>query len=235
MRIALFKHFAWVGCLAAAATLAPSSQAASITAQLTCSLNVLGGGCDNVGPYGTVTLDDSAADGTLKISVTLGNPGQKFKDLVLAFDGAATSITENDPINTVVLNANAFTISPYTGAFDIGDSTTQHGWNGDSGYMAILSGDANLLLTDFLNAKDTLGKVSVALHIQDIGSASGEDCDGSGTKDPCDPTMTGPGSLKIGGLFRPDGDIPEVPEPSTVLLMGGALLGLGLLRKKRNG
>ncbi len=29
------------------------------------------------------------------------------------------------------------------------------------------------------------------------------------------------------------GDIPDVPEPSTILLMGGALLGLGLLKKKR--
>jgi hypothetical protein len=50
--------------------------------------------------------------------------------------------------------------------------------------------------------------------------------------------MTGKGSLKIGGLFKRDGDVPpppEVPEPSTMLLMGGALLGLGLLRKKRNG
>ncbi len=31
-----------------------------------------------------------------------------------------------------------------------------------------------------------------------------------------------------------DGNLGEAPEPSTVLLMGGALVGLGLLRKKRN-
>lgn len=39
-------------------------------------------------------------------------------------------------------------------------------------------------------------------------------------------------------IARPDttdgGEVPDVPEPSTVLLMGGALLGLGLIRKKRN-
>ena len=74
----------------------------------------------------------------------------------------------------------------------------------------------------------------VALHIQSIGSSSGGDCDGSGDEDPCIPGMAGEGSLKIGGVFEPDGDIPEIPEPSTVLLMGGALLGLGYWRKRRN-
>lgn len=34
--------------------------------------------------------------------------------------------------------------------------------------------------------------------------------------------------------FGGDGDIGEAPEPSTVLLMSGALLGLAVLRKKRN-
>jgi hypothetical protein len=39
-------------------------------------------------------------------------------------------------------------------------------------------------------------------------------------------------------IARPDttdgGEVPEVPEPSTVLLMGGSLLALGYFRKRRN-
>jgi len=238
MAMVWFRNFAWASCLAAAAAFAPSSQAASITAELTCSLNVLNTSCNNIGPYGTVKLDDSIGNGDLTITVTLGNPGQKFRDLMLAFSGSAATVTENDPNNIVTLSSDAFTINPYLGAFDIGDvgnpTGTQQGWNGDSGYTAILSGNADLLLTDFLGALDSNGKVSVALHIQNIGSASGGDCDGSGTKDPCDPTKTGAGSLKIGGTFERDEDIPGVPEPSTMLLMGGSLLALGYFRKKRN-
>jgi hypothetical protein len=238
MRKVWIRNYTFAGCLAAAMLAAPQSQAASITAQLTCSLNVLNTSCNNIGPYGTVKLDDSIGNGDLTITVTLGNSGQKFIDLMLAFGGAATSITENDPNNIVTLSANAFTIQPYLGAFDIGDvgnpTGTAQGWNGDSGYTAVLSGNADLLLTDFLNALDSNGKVSVALHIQNIGSTSGGDCDGSGTKAPCDPTMTGPGSLKIGGTFKRDDDVPPVPEPSTMLLMGGSLLALGYFRKRRN-
>lgn len=236
----VINHLAKAAALAAVLLLAPVSQADTITAELTCILNNLNAGpCGSAGPFGTVKLDDSVGNGDIKITVTLGNPGQKFRDLMLAFGGTATSITENDPNNIVILKADSFTISPYLGAFDIGDvgnpAGTQHGWDGNSGYTTVLAGNTDLFLTDFLNALDTKGKISVALHIQNIGSASGGDCDGSGTKAPCVPGMTGPGSLKVGGVFKRDGgDIPEVPEPSTMLLMGGSLLALGYFRKRRN-
>lgn len=231
MRLGLVRNFAWAGCLAAAAAFAPSSQAASITAQLDCNLNVLKdtGSCDGTS-FGTVKIDDSIGGGMVTLTVTLGS-GLKFKDMVLAFGGSATSIWDtNDAANTVVLNEDSFTIGPNgsIGFFDIGDETTQNGWDGDSGYSVILDGNQDLALIDFLNAFDTTTKLSVALHIQSIGP---DECN---TPSTCIPGTVGGGSLFQGGTFKRDGDIPDVPEPSTILLMGGALLGLGLLKKKRN-
>jgi hypothetical protein len=43
----------------------------------------------------------------------------------------------------------------------------------------------------------------------------------------------GPNELGRPSAIGGEGNIGEAPEPSTVLLMGGALVGLGLLRKKR--
>ena len=243
MLMASFKHFAWVGCLAAAATLTPSSQAASITAQLTCSLNVLSstGACNNIGPFGTVKPEE-VISGDLKLTVDLLNPTPKFRDLVLNFGGAATSLLSSDGQAILLspdgfgLTPDGFTINPYDGKFDIGVNDN-NGWNYDGAgvYMTTLSGGGgvDLLLSDFM-VLDSLGNLQVAIHIQDIGDINGEDCDGADDPAPCVPGMEGDGSLKIGGTFKRDGDLPGVPEPSTMLLMGGALLGLGLLKKKRN-
>jgi hypothetical protein len=234
MRSGLVKGFAWVGCLAAAAAFAPNSQAASITAQLTCSLNILNssGSCNNIGPFGTVKIDDTPGNGDLLLTVDLFNATPKFRDLMLNFAGTATTISSSD--GQAELDPDGFSIAPYGGLFDVGESGGQ-GWNysGTGPYITTLSGDVDLLLSDFMTL-DSEGNLQVALHIQDIGSASGGDCDGSGEKDPCVPGKDGDGSLKIGGGFQFDDEVPDVPEPSTMLLMGGALLGLAMLRKKRN-
>lgn len=216
--------------LALATIVVPSTRAASITAELTCSLNILGTSCDNIGPFGTVAIEDVGND--VRITVDLLNPNLKFRDLMVAFGGTATTIGSDDA-QAVELAFDFFTISPYIGAFDIGNKDDQ-GWVGDSGYSAVLSGDAVLSVGDFLNAFDTLNKVSVALHIQNIGASAGEDCDGADDPHPCVPGMEGPGSLKIGGVFEPDEELPEIPEPSTMLLMGAGLLGFGYWRKRRN-
>lgn len=236
MRSGLVRSFAWVGCLAAAAAFAPNSQAASITAQLTCSLNILNssGSCNNIGPFGTVKIDDTPGNGDLLLTVDLLNATPKFRDLMLNFAGTALTISSSD--GQATLTPNGFSINPYTGLFDVGKSGGQ-GWSysGTGPYTTTLvgGGGVDLLLADFMTL-DSLGNLQVALHIQDIGSASGGDCDGSGEKDPCVPGKEGDGSLKIGGTFTRDGEVPDVPEPSTMLLMGGALLGLAMLRKKRN-
>lgn len=95
--------------------------------------------------------------------------------------------------------------------------------------MLIGGNTTPLTLANFLGAlDDDLSKLSVALHLQSIGPG---ECN---TPDTCEPGTTGGGSLFVGGTFERDGDIPDVPEPSTILLMGGSLLGLGYLRKRRS-
>jgi hypothetical protein len=234
MAMVRIKNYVWAGCLAAAAALAPNLQAAGITAELTCSLNILNssGACNDIGPYGTVKIDDTPGNGDLKLTVDLLNATPKFRDLMLNFGGAATSVSSAD--GQATLSPNGFSITPYAGLFDVGKSGGQ-GWaySGAGAYTTVLSGDVDLLLADFM-VLDSLGNLQVAVHIQDIGDINGGDCDGSGEKNPCVPGLDGDGSLKIGGVFTRDGDIPDVPEPSTMLLLGGSLLALGYFRKTRN-
>lgn len=214
-----------VGALVAA-TNANSSRAATVQLDLTCSLNVLSGGSCGAGPsFGTITLEDlSGVDaGKVKVTVDLGFTGtQKFRDLILNFSGAATSITDNDPGNAVFLSNNNtnFKINPYNGLFDVG-ATDQQNWNATTSgpYSTVLSGNAPLSTSDFLSL-DSLGNLYAAIHIQDIGSATGGNCDGEGNP-ACVPGMNGPGSLKIGAPT-----FSVVPEPTTtMLLVIGATIG----------
>jgi hypothetical protein len=216
---------------------AQRSDAASISLGLTCVLNGLGGpGTCAAGPsFGTVTLTDlSGVDaGKVEVAVDLGMGGtQKFRDFMLNYTGAATTIADTtDAGNSVVLAANTFSISPYGGTFDVGANDSQ-GWNATTSgpYVAVLSGNAPLSVADF-TALDTGGNLYAAMHIQDIGSASGGDCDGSGDKPACVPGMNGSGSLKIGAPIILPGT-GGLPEPASLCLAGIAATVLGLVRRR---
>lgn len=99
------KHVSWTGALALAMVFVPNTQAASITAQLDCNLNVLkdSGSCDGT-VFGSVTIAE-VVDPTYDISITVDllDPGLKFKDMILAYDGGAQTLAENDPLNTMIL------------------------------------------------------------------------------------------------------------------------------------
>jgi hypothetical protein len=169
--------------------------------------------------------------GKVEVTVDLGFTGtQKFRDLILNYAGTATSITDSDPGNTIFLSNNNvnFSISPYNGRFDVG-ATDMQNWNATTSgpYTTVLSGNAALSTADF-TALDSLGNLYAALHIQDIGSATGGNCDG--TNNPaCVPGMNGPGSLKIGA---PEFRIVrhEVPEPSALVLL---IVGLSVAAWRR--
>jgi hypothetical protein len=235
MRIGFVKHCGWVGCLTAAMALAPNLHGASFTADLTCVLNGLNNHPCVAGPsFGTVKLEDQAADldhdfAWVKMTVDLKEDFIKFFDLALNYTGSESLTTMvGGPIS---VDPDNLVINPYDGAFDVGfwgiqGSPVPNPWMTD-----IYSTTGNVFVSEFI-ALDTGGKVMTALHIQSIGV---DECDGNndGTTD-CVPGMDGTGSLKIGGTFRDDSDTPDVPEPSTMLLLGGSLLALGYFRKKRN-
>jgi hypothetical protein len=212
----------------------PVVNAAVVSLDLTCVLNGLGGpGSCAAGPsFGTVELEDLAgADvGKVKVTVDLGMAGdQKFRDLMLNFAGTATTITDSDAGNTVSLSSNAFSITPYSGDFDIGGSGGQ-GWSATTTgpYSTVLAGNVAISTTDFLTL-DTGGNLYAALHIQAIGNANGGTCDGESTP-PCAPGVNGDGSLKIGApVVLPGGDIPE---PTSLCLFGAATAALAMVRRR---
>ncbi len=206
-------------------------QAASITFNLVCVLNALNTiPCNTSGPiFGTVTLTDNLSGGVV-VDVDLAGTTQKFRDLMLNFSGAATSLSSSDGLAS--LSANGFSISPYSGLFDVGKSSGQ-GWNGDDLYSTTLTGNVAISVADFLTT-DSLGNVYVAMHIQGIGDANGGDCTGDGMGGTnCVPGMPGPGSLKIGGILQPNPPEDPIPEPTTWLLVGGGLALLGARRFAR--
>jgi hypothetical protein len=210
--------------------------AATIALDLTCSLNGLAssGSCSPGPVFGTITLEDlTGVDaGKVEVTVDLGFAGtQNFRILMLNFVGAATTITDTDPSQNVVLINNNYSISPYGGLFDLGSGGGM-GWDAMTAgpYSTVLSGNVPISTSDFL-ALDSLGKLFAAIHIQSIGSADGGNCDG--TNDPaCVPGMPGPGSLKIGAPgFRIVKE--NVPEPSAFALVLLSIVGAAAIARKR--
>jgi hypothetical protein len=230
-------HYRWLFAVAAAflatAGNAIPSQAATVSLDLTCPLLQSSGSCGGGPSFGTVTLEDlSGVDaGKVQVTIDLGMTGtQKFRDLMLNYAGAATSITDSDAANAVVLSGNSFSISPYSGLFDVGDNSTSQNWNATTAgpYITVLSGNAALSTSDFL-ALDTGGNLYAALHIQDIGNANGGSCNGT-SDPPCAPGVSGPGSLKIGAPTYLVGT--HTPEPTTFVLFAAAAALLGSMRRR---
>ena len=189
----------------------------------------------HAGPsFGNVTLEDlTGVDaGKVEVTVDLGFAGtQNFRNLMLNYSGPATTITDNDPGEAVVLTNNNYLINPYNGRFDLGEAGGM-GWDAMTAgpYSTVLSGNAPLSTSDFL-VLDSLGKLYAAIHIQSIGSATGGNCDGTGNP-ACVPGRAGPGSLKIGASdIRIIKEV--VPEPSAVCLIGLAVAFLCLGLRKR--
>ena len=223
--VAMFSCIALVG--------ANATNAATIELDLTCSLNVLSssGACSPGPSFGTVSLEDlTGVDaGKVEVTVDLGFPStQKFRDLILNYAGAATSISSSDGSNPVLLSNNAYSITPYNGLFDLGGTGSQGVNATTSGpYSAVLSGNAPLSAADFIEL-DSLGNLYAAVHSQNIGSATGGNCDGAGNPAACVPGMPGTGSLKIGAP-----DVRIVPEPATFVLLAWAGTMMAFNRRRR--
>ena len=207
--------------------------ATSVELDLTCVLNGLNSHACVDGPsFGTVSLIDMFGDhslnpGEVRVTVDLAGTGHKFRDLMLNLGQGFTSVSSTDA--QVSMGYNSYSITPYNGMFDIG-STGQKGWDGDDLYSTILTatGTSQLSARSLLYP-DSMGKVYVAMHIQNIGNYTGGDCSGNdnGTTS-CIPGITGEGSLKIGGVISH----VENPEPATTALMGIGLVALAFLGRR---
>ncbi|HTV02669.1 MAG TPA: hypothetical protein VMF13_19115 [Luteitalea sp.] len=203
---------------------ASGASAGTVSFKLDCYLNTTP--CTPAGTsYGTLTLADVV--GGIQVTVDLAGTGHKFRDLMLNYS-SPVPITDNDSSNNIAMVGNGYSIQPYNGLFDVGGSGGK-GWNGADLYSVILQGTSTALVLDNFKVRDSVSGVYAGIHIQNIGSATGGDCDGSGNKPTCVPGRTGDGSLKIGAS-----SIVTVPDGGSALLMlGSVLTGIGLLARRR--
>lgn len=163
-------------------------------------------------PYGTVSITDIV--GGVSVNVTTATGG-KYKSLFL--NNNAASPIMNAP---VVYSPDAFSLSPYTGLFDV--DTARPNGGADSGVAF------NIMGTGFnannFTQKDSAGNLYVIVHLQQVN------CDVNGN------CTSGTGSLKVGGSLAPPSDPPPgddpVPEPSTYGIVGLGLAAAYRLRKR---
>jgi hypothetical protein len=189
--------------------------AASITFDLNC---VLSGSSCTAFPQslGSVVVTDRLSNDGVDVTVSTATGG-KFIDLY--FNVNVTPLTVTSPS---VYSNNGFSMAPYTGKFDFGSQTSpSKGFSGNSGQIFSILG-TGFTASDF-NALDSLGQVNVGIHLQQV------DC----TSSSCVP---GTSSIKVGGMYvpyNPPGDDPNVPEPATMAIVGGGLMGVYWMRRRK--
>ena len=211
-----FKLVAFAGLIAAC--LWPASGEA-----LSFSLNCIMTGSNTCTPsvsYGTISFTDN--DDGVDIQVDLVGTGQRIQTVLFNYDDAKFA---NDPFSiapsvSVVENGN--TLPPFNGGgFDL-QIPSQANMNTPDPYLGTLAlASVNLDPGDF-NFKDSSGTLFAAVHIGTCGP-----------NEPaaCLPGQTGTNSIKVGALGDP---LTPVPEPTTLLLWGTTVVGLGLLKRRRH-
>ncbi|MDA1237206.1 MAG: cistern family PEP-CTERM protein [Acidobacteria bacterium] len=215
----------WVGLLAATAALAPGAHAATYTVFGNLDSN-------NVAEFTFADIPFSNVDATgFTVAFTVKNASPLF-------DPTITAIALTVPTAVTGFNAAASTIpANWDTYFEIGGVNTPQplgmfdfcaeSGNGDKNCGGgnpndgIAKGASFAFSLRFLGDFDgvtlsSIDFVPLAARFQETGE------DGSGS----DVAICRNGNCD-------ESDMPDVPEPSTMLLMGGALLGLGLLKKKR--
>lgn len=235
-----YRHFAWVGCLVAGLALAPQSQAATLEFEISTELSGSGGTVS--GPI-LVTFDDAAGPADVRLTIDLSNwdaslseylsglyinySGAEATDaweagFVVAYNDAASS-NGGDEFDEVLEEFNGFKANGQ-GFFDVligfNEAAADRLEAGETAVFDITAAGADIFSFNVGSVNGGNGEIVIAR-----ARSLGEDGEDSGW-------FTGPGC--VSGDPNCDSDIPDVPEPSTMLLLGGSLFALGYFRKKRN-
>jgi hypothetical protein len=216
------------GLLAAFAFVSPSAQGSSITYSLDITST-----CCGPGPYGSVTL---TTNGTNEVDflVQLNDPN------VFVFGGqdGVFGFNLNVPAANVTITVSAASIAAGFSSVAVGGTPQNEHMDGFGKFNYVIQGDANhtqgastpIGQTLSFSVVDTAGPINLdSFAINSIG--------GIASFFSADIANRPLGGTVSTGIVGTDGSTPPqsiVPEPATFAIAGVGLLGLGLLRRRKN-
>ena len=222
-----FRNAALAATVALGAS-AVTAEAATITYDLN---TVLGNTLTSTSSFGTVTYTDGAKNEgftTVDVNVaindngTINDSGRKIQEFIFNYNDAKFSSTTNfvlkGDVNTYKISENGVQADGYSaGKFDV--QTPSKGNIGPQpiNFNIALAG-TDLTIADF-EFLDTSGKLYDAVHVGNCGDTT---CLPSGG--------TGNASIWIGS----GAPSTPMPEPASFAILGAGLLGVGMMRRKKN-
>ena len=220
----------WVAGLAVAAVLLLSASSASAV-----SITLAGATGQDVTPGSqvtvSVTLDTEATTG-----ITLLSIGVLFDDTKLAYNQAASSATSYMfYVAATKGNPNNF----FKASSLCGGYPSPGGYYSNSGSCEIRVGTTNQVNLDFVSADLAVGTSGansgvslMATLVFDVLASPGSAAITLSQTSPGN-VIGQPGGGSISGTLLGDGSVNVIPEPTTALLVGLGLAGLGVAGRRR--
>jgi hypothetical protein len=194
-----------------------SAKAEALTFDLNCTLS--GAGCASSASFGSITLTDNGDDVDITVDL-VGSGVHKIQRVYLNFDDSLFSNANNfDTVSNVgvIEDQNNLQADGYsTGKFDLRLPDPPPGNLGFEPYSDTITLSGFNLNPDHFNFSDTSNLLLGAVHIGNIACAN-DTCIGQGGEE----------SIWVGATLS------QVPEPTTLLLLGSGLIGFALWGRKK--